>query len=208
MRLLTWDAAHTDIDRIGNLLGAGLAEPAKLCSHVATALPILVGATNSVILLASRSRWGMLFDNDPVVVGIVSSILPLCALFQIVDGLAAMLGGILRGCGRQGVGSVITIFSYYLVALPLSIYITFFGPRLGLLGLWTGLTLALFIITILSAILLFARTDWQEQVNSARRRLVLDAQDQMVFAREHSGRMLHEGRRDYGTIEEVDEDQS
>ena len=42
-----------------------------------------------------------MFNNDPQVVALVASILPLVALFQVFDGISAVTGGILRAQGKQ-----------------------------------------------------------------------------------------------------------
>jgi MATE family multidrug resistance protein len=42
-----------------------------------------------------------LFNDDPEVVSLVASVLPLVALFQVFDGLGATTGGVLRARGRQ-----------------------------------------------------------------------------------------------------------
>ena len=53
------------------------------------------------MFIVFRHGWGHLFNNDPEVVSLVAQILPLVALFQVFDGLAATTGGILRARGRQ-----------------------------------------------------------------------------------------------------------
>jgi hypothetical protein len=42
-----------------------------------------------------------MFNDDPQVVPLVASILPLVALFQVFDSISAVTGGILRAQGRQ-----------------------------------------------------------------------------------------------------------
>lgn len=55
----------------------------------------------STLFVTFRKKFGLLFNEDPEVVAIVSSILPVVALFQLFDGLAGVTGGILRARGRQ-----------------------------------------------------------------------------------------------------------
>ena len=42
-----------------------------------------------------------MFNDDPRVVSLVASVLPLVALFQVFDGLSETTAGILRARGRQ-----------------------------------------------------------------------------------------------------------
>jgi MATE family multidrug resistance protein len=43
------------------------------------------------------------------VINLVSSVLPLVALNQLVDGLSAVASGVLRAQGRQGVGALLNL---------------------------------------------------------------------------------------------------
>lgn len=43
------------------------------------------------------------------VIRLVSSILPLVSLFQLMDGLAAVVAGILRAQGRQATGALLNL---------------------------------------------------------------------------------------------------
>ena len=46
---------------------------------------------------------------DLEVIRLVSSILPLVSLFQLMDGLAAVVSGILRAQGRQTTGALLNL---------------------------------------------------------------------------------------------------
>jgi MATE family multidrug resistance protein len=46
----------------------------------------------------------------------------------------------LRGCGRQNLGAYINLTGYYIIGLPVGIYLTFIH-KMGLIGLWVGLTI-------------------------------------------------------------------
>jgi len=76
------------------------------------------------MFLVFRNRWGKLFNDDPgtitflftrfwdadhnsEVIHLVSSILPLVALSQLMDGMAAVVAGILCTQGRQATGAVL-----------------------------------------------------------------------------------------------------
>jgi hypothetical protein len=63
--------------------------------------------------------------------------MPLVASFQVVDGLAGSCGGVLRGMGRQHLGAAFNIVAYYILALPLGIWLAF-RAEYGLQGLWIG----------------------------------------------------------------------
>lgn len=96
-----------------------------------------------MILLSSLRSWiPQLFTNDPAVIDLVATVLPLCAAFQLFDALAAICNGLLRGLGKQEVGGYVNLFCYYVVAMPIS-FATAFGLGWQLEGLWTGVAIAL-----------------------------------------------------------------
>jgi MATE family multidrug resistance protein len=128
--------------RIANLIGATLADAAKMSAKVAFVAAFFVGMFNVILLSALKGYIPMLFTSDKEVQEIVAAILPLCAAFQLFDALAANCNGILRGLGRQEVGGYVQLFCYYVIAMPISMG-TAFGLGWELYGLWTGVAIAL-----------------------------------------------------------------
>ena len=102
----------------------------------------IVGSFNLTIFATLRRVLPQVFTNDDEVIDIVSQVILVCAVMQIFDALAAVSHGILRGVGRQSIGGYANLFSYYLVALPISLS-TAFALGWKLSGLWTGLTCGL-----------------------------------------------------------------
>jgi multidrug resistance protein, MATE family len=86
------------------------------------------------------------------------------ALFQIADGLNGSCGGALRGMGRQHIGAAVNMIAYYAFALPLGVYLAFHGW--GLVGLWLGQCLALYLVGILEWAIV-AWSNWDKQVQNA-----------------------------------------
>ncbi|KIW81899.1 hypothetical protein Z517_04925 [Fonsecaea pedrosoi CBS 271.37] len=154
--------------RVANLIGATLADAAKVSTRVTFSAAIVVGILNVTLLSALKDYIPHLFTSDPEVVRIVSEILPLCAAFQLFDALAANCNGVLRGLGRQEFGGYVQLFCYYAFAMPIS-FGTAFGAGWGLWGLWTGVALALGLVAVIEFVYL-ARTDWQRSVEEARAR--------------------------------------
>lgn len=131
-------------NRVGNSLGEALANKARRASMMALLFAVIFGAMNSTFFLTTRSFFGYLFTSDEDVVVRVGHILPLCALFQIADGLCGVCGGVIRGLGRQKVAAYINLFAYYVVALPMGYTLTF-NAGWSLTGIWVSLSVALFL---------------------------------------------------------------
>jgi len=162
--------------RVGNLLGLQSAEGAKRASHASALLSVIVGAIVMIILMAAKDVFGYIFSEDADVVMLVSKVMPLVASFQIADGLVGSCGGVLRGQGRQHLGAIFNLVAYYVLALPVGISLAF-HPRthLGLQGLWIGQVLGLFIVGIGEYGAVWLGTDWNEEVQRGRERILSEA---------------------------------
>ncbi|KAG8787544.1 hypothetical protein FRC12_015467 [Ceratobasidium sp. 428] len=155
--------------RVGNALGAGNAHRGKVAAQTAIGMSVVIALIMSTIIMLSRNRWSYMFNDDKEVAGLVSNVLPLLALFQIVDGATAVTDGVLRATGRLGYGAVINLTAYYCVGIPLAMYLAFWRD-MKLKGLWTGITAALFYAATVSVYLVL-RTDWSKEVEKAKKRL-------------------------------------
>ncbi len=154
--------------RIANLIGATLPNAAKTSAKVAGCGSIITGLFNLTILFSLRNVIPRLFTDNEDVTQLASAVLPVCAAFQLIDALATICNGILRGLGRQEVGGYVQVFSYYAVAMPISMG-TAFGLGWGLWGLWSGVAVALGLVFVIEGIFL-VRTSWENSVEEARRR--------------------------------------
>ncbi|TQB69757.1 hypothetical protein MPDQ_001381 [Monascus purpureus] len=154
--------------RIANLIGATLVDAAKTSAKVNMICAVVVGLFN--MLLLSTLRWYIprLFSSDPEVIDLVAEVLPLCAAFQLFDALACNCNGILRGLGRQEIGGYVQLFSYYVVAMPISMG-SAFALHWGLLGLWSGVAIALALVALIEGVFL-CQVDWNRSVEDALQR--------------------------------------
>ncbi|KAK3318531.1 mate-domain-containing protein [Apodospora peruviana] len=128
--------------RVANLIGAKLVDAAKTSAKVTAVGGILIGIFNLTLLAVFRYQIPLLFTHDADVVELVAQVLPVCAIMQLFDGLAAVSHGLLRGIGRQEFGGIANLVCYYVVALPISFGLGF-GLQWGLTGLWVGVTVGL-----------------------------------------------------------------
>lgn len=154
--------------RIANLIGASLSDSARTSAKVGMVGAVIIGLLNVTFLSSLRNYIPNLFTSDEEVARLVAQILPVCASFQLVDALAANCNGILRGLGLQSFGGYVQLFCYYVVAMPISMG-TSFGLGWSLWGLWTGVAVALCLVSIIEGVFL-TRTDWEISVSDARRR--------------------------------------
>ena len=168
MNTIPFGVGVTTSSRIGNLLGAKNARGASRAAHTGAILSMILGAIVLAILMGTKDDFARLFNDDEDVVRLTAKVLPYVALFQIADGLNGTCGGSLRGMGRQHVGAVVNIVSYYCGALPLGIYLAFHGW--GLAGLWVGQCIALYTVGIVEWVIV-AFSNWDRQVEKAFKRM-------------------------------------
>ncbi|EAW17470.1 MATE family efflux transporter [Aspergillus fischeri NRRL 181] len=154
--------------RVGNLLGARDAGGAARAANTAAWLSMFLGGVVLAVLMGTRNDFARIFNDDEGVVRLTAEVLPYVALFQIADGLNGSCGGSLRGMGRQHVGAMVNLVSYYCGALPLGIWLAFHGW--GLKGLWVGQCIALYIVGMLEW-LIVAFSNWDTEVEKAFRRM-------------------------------------
>ncbi len=88
-------------------------------------------------LLFCRKQWGALFSTDPELAALIAQTLTVLAFYIPLDGLSVVLGGVIRGAGKQLLAAPCVIVSYYALGLPAAAYFAFsFG--LGVRGLCLG----------------------------------------------------------------------
>ncbi|KAJ7089340.1 MATE efflux family protein [Mycena belliarum] len=155
--------------RIGNLLGELNSTRAKVAANTAILMAFALSLVFSTMFMVFRKSWAYLFNDDPVVVDLVATILPLVALFQVFDGTSAVTGGILRAKGKQMTGALLNLSAYYIIGIPFGAWLAF-SWDFGLHGLWIGLTVSLVYCAVFG-ILLCVRTDWDREVRKVLARL-------------------------------------
>ena len=133
--------------RVGNQLGQRNYKTMKNAALTLVAMGVVLMIIFAAIFIVGRDYLPLLYNDQPVVVSIASSLLIFAALFQISDGVQVISLGALRGMKDVKIPTLITFIAYWLVALPLSYYLTFvldYGPE----GIWLALTLGLTIAAV------------------------------------------------------------
>ncbi|MEP7196587.1 MAG: MATE family efflux transporter [Saprospiraceae bacterium] len=116
-----------------------------------------------IILVLFRFEIAQIFNSDPMVVQISSTLLIYAAIFQFSDSLQALGVGMLRGVQDIRIPTLYTTISYWIVGIPIG-YILADYFHLEVYGIWIGFIFCL----STSAILLIYRFSKISNLTKAR----------------------------------------
>jgi MATE family multidrug resistance protein len=123
--------------RVGHAIGARDSDRARSAARVA----FLCGAgfmTLTALMFLTVPGWlAQLFTGDATVIAIASLLIPVAGVFQVFDGIQAVAAGVLRGIGDTRAPLVAMLIGYWLIGLPVSLYLGF-RTGAGPTGLWWG----------------------------------------------------------------------
>jgi MATE family multidrug resistance protein len=133
--------------KVGNAYGQKSFDKIKWysCSAMSLTLTFMIFTALTFIFIPQKVL-GLATDNKEILI-LGSTVLLIVAFFQIVDGIQVTIGGILRGLGRTKETFIAVLMGYWIIGIPTGIYLGFY-KELKLIGLWTGLALALTCVSI------------------------------------------------------------
>lgn len=73
--------------------------------------------TLAALKIALRRYLGYLFSDDVEVVAMVASLVSIAALFQISDGLQAVIAGVMRGMGKQHIVAWMNFLGFWVIGV-------------------------------------------------------------------------------------------
>uniref|UniRef100_A0A4W6CAJ4 Multidrug and toxin extrusion protein n=1 Tax=Lates calcarifer TaxID=8187 RepID=A0A4W6CAJ4_LATCA len=138
--------------RVGNALGAGNIEQAKLSFIIAC----FVGASLSI----AKDVIGYIFTTEQDILQRVADVMFIFGFMHLADAVAGVVGGVLRGAGKQLVGALCNLVGYYFIGFPIGVSLMF-AANMGIVGLWTGLTICVLMQSIFFIAFLY-KLDWKK----------------------------------------------
>jgi MATE family multidrug resistance protein len=133
--------------RVGHAIGrmrTGAATAANVIaagwSGIGTGAAFMLCA--SVLLLSIPARIAHIFTPDHGVIAAAVPLLLIAAGFQFFDGVQITATGALRGAGNTHAPFITQLIAYWVIGMPLGILLGF-HEKLGAVGLWLGLLIAL-----------------------------------------------------------------
>ncbi|XP_051814360.1 multidrug and toxin extrusion protein 1-like [Acanthochromis polyacanthus] len=124
--------------RVGNALGAGDTQQAKLSAKLSIFCAVSVCVCLSILIGSLKDHIAYVFTYDEEITKRVADVMSFYAPFILLYASSASSGGVIRGAGKQRVGAICYFLGYYGVGLPLGVSLMF-AVKMGIKGLWTGL---------------------------------------------------------------------
>lgn len=138
--------------RIGNQIGKKDGSNLQRVGNTSFLMSLIFMACCAVLFTSLSSFFPTLYVDEPEVISIATTLIIVAGFFQLSDGIQVVGLGALRGMSDVKIPTIITLVSYWGLAIPAS-YILGFTLGLGPAGIWYGLLIGL----TAAAIALFVR---------------------------------------------------
>lgn len=117
---------------------------ARASVHIVLLMVLII----SLFFLIFRVQLPFLFTPEAEVARLATELILILVIYQLFDALQIIFSGILRGLADARIPGLLTIFSYFGVAIPLS-YLSAFHLDLGPAGIWLGFPVGLGVCALL-----------------------------------------------------------
>jgi MATE family multidrug resistance protein len=134
--------------RVGHAVGAGDRPRASAAGWTGILLTTMVMIVSGLTFVLVPAQLIGMFSTNALVLSVGTSLLLLAALFQLFDGIQAVITGALRGLGDTRTAMAVNLVAHWLIGLPTS-YVLCFVLGWGVWGLWVGLTLGLIVTGVI-----------------------------------------------------------
>ncbi|KNA09460.1 hypothetical protein SOVF_153410 [Spinacia oleracea] len=152
--------------RVGNEIGANRPIRAKRAAITGLFFSFLMGFSALIFTFLIREKWAGLFTKDGDIIKLTSLVLPIIGLCELGNCPQTTGCGVLRGTARPKVGANINLGCFYLVGMPVAVWLGFWAG-FDFEGMWLGL-LAAQGSCVVTMMLVLSRTDWEFEAQRAK----------------------------------------
>jgi MATE family multidrug resistance protein len=142
--------------KTGNYLGQQKYTELRHSAIASYHVVIAFMSITALIFVFGNTTLPFIYTSDLNVVAIAAQLFIIVGIFQLFDGTQVVGLGVLRGVGDVNIPTAITFLSYWIIGIPLG-YLLGIHLKIGVKGIWYGLTLGL----LTASILLFFRFQYR-----------------------------------------------
>ena len=113
---------------------------------------LLVIVALALLTICFRREIIMLYTDEAPIIELASSLLVLCAVYQLSDAVQALMSGLLRGCHDTQAITWVNMFSYWAIGFPLACILVrtdYLVPAMGPMGAWVSFVVSLTITALM-----------------------------------------------------------
>ncbi|MDC3956176.1 MATE family efflux transporter [Polyangium jinanense] len=140
---------------VGRAVGRGDSTGARHVGLVGIVATSGVMGLSALLFAAAPAFCARILSDKPDVIEAAIPLIRIAAIFQLADGAQAVAAGALRGTGDTTSARNANVVGYYAFGIPLALLLGF-AVRMGAVGIWWGLTAALFVVAT-ALVVRFAR---------------------------------------------------
>ncbi|EOY15354.1 MATE efflux family protein [Theobroma cacao] len=151
--------------RVANELGAGNAKGVKFATIVSVITSLAVGFFFWSIIMGFHEKLAMIFTSSSPVITMVNKFSTLLAFTVLLNCIQPVLSGVAVGSGWQAVVAFVNIGSYYIVGVPLGIFLGLL--QFGITGIWAGMICGTVVQTLILTIITM-KCKWEIEAQKAQ----------------------------------------
>ncbi|XP_037604792.1 multidrug and toxin extrusion protein 1-like [Sebastes umbrosus] len=151
--------------RVGNALGAGNTEQAKLSSKVSLICAFILSCFIGACLGVSKDVVGYIFTTEKDIIQRVADVMKMYGFIHVADTFAGVTGGIVRGAGKQKIGAACNLVGFYFIGFPIGVCLMF-PVKMGVVGLWLGLFISVSVQSVFFLVFL-CKLNWMKVTDEA-----------------------------------------
>ncbi|KAH7854877.1 hypothetical protein Vadar_018643 [Vaccinium darrowii] len=155
--------------QVSNELGRGNSKAARFSIVNIVLTSFAIGFVLFIFFLFFRGRLAYIFTESTEVAVAVAGLSPLLALSILMNSVQPVLSGVAVGAGWQSIVAYVNIACYYLVGVPVGVVLGYVF-NLQVKGVWIGMLFGTLVQTLV-LIIITCKTDWDNQVSIAHKRL-------------------------------------
>ena len=153
----------------GVFLGRQKINQAKKYARLTILFNIIITLVILIILWTCHDGISHLFTQDGPTVDIISDVINILILYIFFDTIHGVQSGIIRGLGLQAYGSIYTLICYYIIGMPLALWLAF-SKQMGVYGLWLGFSIATIILD-LGFLVIIEYPDWNRIASEMQQKI-------------------------------------